>query len=259
MGTNTVVIHPEAHAYADVHNIPLPEALPVRSQTQAGDAFQLVCANGLALQPLQLGNVKPIHVDFVAGALAHRRKFGGGVQQDIAKACGLHQIRTLHILDATAGLGRDAFVLASLGARLTLMERHPIVFALLFDGLQRAQNLGDTDVQSIVARMHLLAGSATDHFHSEPLPQQVLYLDPMFPPRQKAAKVKVDMQSLHELVGIEDDADALLAWGFEQSFARIVVKRPRLADALLRAAPSHHIIGKANRFDVYALNKLTSA
>ena len=57
----------------------------------------------------------------------------------------------------------------------------------------------------------------------------------------------------------EDDADALLAWGLEQSFARIVVKRPRLADALLDAAPSHHIIGKANRFDVYALHKLTSA
>lgn len=251
-----VVLHPQAQAYADVHNIPLPAALPIRSQAHAADAFQLVCANGLALQPLHLGKVKPIQVDFVTGALAHRRKFGGGVQQDIAKACGLHQIRTLTVLDATAGLGRDAFVLASLGASLTMMERNPIVFALLLDGLQRAQGMGDEVLQAIVARMTLHAGTAPEYFQATPPSQQVLYLDPMFPPRQKAAKVKADMQSLHELVGVEDDADPLLAWGHKQPFARIVVKRPRLAEPLLQAEPSYQMLGKANRFDVYALRKL---
>ena len=82
----------------------------------------------------KLGAIK---VDFVEGATAHRRKFGGGRGQDIAKAIGLKHGFTPHILDATAGLGRDAFVLASLGCQLTLMERMPVVAALLDDGIER--------------------------------------------------------------------------------------------------------------------------
>ena len=36
-----------------------------------------------------------------------------------------------HIVDATAGLGRDAFLLASLGAKVTLIERSPMMYELL--------------------------------------------------------------------------------------------------------------------------------
>ena len=42
------------------------------------------------------------------------------------------------MLDATAGLGRDAFVLASLGCQVTLIERVPAVAALLENGIERA-------------------------------------------------------------------------------------------------------------------------
>ncbi|WLD59116.1 class I SAM-dependent methyltransferase [Salinispirillum sp. LH 10-3-1] len=253
-----VALHPVAQAYADSHAIDLPDDLPLRSQPHAEDHFQLVVADGLALQPLQLGKVNPLKVDFVAGALAHRRLYGGGVQQDVAKACGLHQLRELHILDTTAGLGRDAFVLAFLGAAVTMVERHPVVHALLQDGIYRATHSEDADLQRILSRMQLQFGSAPELYRTKPLVAQVVYIDPMFPPRTKAAKVKVDMQSFHALVGADDDGSALLAWALASGASRVVVKRPRLAPCLLDQEPSHQLSGKANRFDVYALRKLTA-
>ena len=77
-------------------------------------------------------------MDFASGAVAHRRKFGGGKGQSIAKAVGLKAGVQLHVIDATAGLGRDAFVLASLGCNVDMVERSPIAAALLEDGLERA-------------------------------------------------------------------------------------------------------------------------
>jgi 16S rRNA (guanine1516-N2)-methyltransferase len=70
-----------------------------------------------------------VYVDFVEGKARHRRQFGGGKGQDIAKAIGLHKFKNPRVIDATAGLGREAFVLASLGCHLTLLERSPIIHA----------------------------------------------------------------------------------------------------------------------------------
>jgi len=83
----------------------------------------------------------PVYVDFIEGALGHRIKYGGGKGQLIAKAVGLNKIKNPYVLDVTAGLGRDAFVLANLGCRVLMLERSPIVAALLEDGLQRAREV----------------------------------------------------------------------------------------------------------------------
>src|SRR5690554_7937812 len=101
---------------------------------------------------------KPLMVDFTAGRSAHRRRFGGGRGQLIARACGFAQGVTPSVVDATAGLGRDAFVLASLGAPVLMVERVAAIFALLEDGLARA--LGDAETAEVAARMHLAHGDA---------------------------------------------------------------------------------------------------
>ncbi|GHK96684.1 hypothetical protein ECZU23_42100 [Escherichia coli] len=75
-----------------------------------------------------------IFVDFVGGAMAHRRKFGGGRGEAVAKAVGIKGDYLPDVVDATAGLGRDAFVLASVGCRVRMLERNPVVAALLDDG-----------------------------------------------------------------------------------------------------------------------------
>lgn len=190
---------------------------------------------------------KPIAVDFVAGANAHRRKFGGGKHQDIARAVGVPKQANISVLDATAGLGRDAFVLASLGCQVTLIERNPVMFHLLQDGLQRATL--DPETAAIVSRMQLI--------HADALNQQiddinVVYLDPMFPPTQKSAKVKKELRYLHHIVGYDAiGADALFDWAFACANKRVVVKRPRLAPRLAGKVPTLAIEGKSGRFDVY--------
>jgi len=113
---------------------------------------------GLALGGDEKRYGKPLSVDFVAGQAAHRRRFGGGRGQLVAKACGLTKGVTPCIVDATAGLGRDAFVLASLGAQVLLIERVEAIAALLEDGLKRASRHSDT--ADIAARMTLRHGDA---------------------------------------------------------------------------------------------------
>ncbi len=204
----------------------------------------------LKLDEPKLGGVK---VDFVEGATAHRRKFGGGRGQDIAKAIGLKHGFTPHILDATAGLGRDAFVLASLGCQITLMERMPVVAALLDDGLERAKL--NSEVSEIAQRMQLVHASSIDLLPSGKmtLAEQVdvVYLDPMYPHREKSAAVKKEMRVFQSLVGEDLDADALLAPALALAKYRVVVKRPSYAPPLNNQKPSTSIKMKKNRFDVY--------
>jgi len=194
----------------------------------------------------KLGAIK---VDFVDGASAHRRKFGGGRGQDIAKAVGLKHGFTPNVLDATAGLGRDAFVLASLGCNVTLMERMPVVAALLEDGLTRAEL--NTDISELVSgHMKLIHASSIENMTLAEQPD-VIYLDPMYPHREKSAAVKKEMRVFQSLVGEDLDADSLLAPALKLAKYRVVVKRPSYAPPLADKKPSTSIKMKKNRFDVY--------
>lgn len=226
-------------------------AIPIYDGSQSGvDFFLCVNEQGLSLQPSDPSLGTPLIVDFCHGAADHRRRFGGGKGQDIAKAIGLNKAKDIQVLDATAGLGRDAFVLASLGCHLTMYERSPVVFELLKDGLDRA-TFCDPDVQAIVQRMTLKSG---DVMAQETGMHSVIYLDPMFPESKKSAKVKKEMQMLHSLVGIDPNADQLLPWALQHAINRVVVKRPRLAPYLNNQAPTLSFEGKSGRFDVYVIS-----
>jgi 16S rRNA (guanine1516-N2)-methyltransferase len=193
----------------------------------------------------KLGAIK---VDFVEGAVAHRRKFGGGRGQDIAKAIGLKHGFTPKVLDATAGLGRDAFVLASLGCQVTMLERMPVVAAMLADGLARAEL--NTEVAEITQLMSLVHASSIEAISEQQQPD-VIYLDPMYPHKGKSALVKKEMRVFQTLVGEDNDADALLAPALASAKYRVVVKRPSYAEPLAGKKPSMSINMKKNRFDVY--------
>lgn len=202
----------------------------------------------LELSKLDEPKLGAILVDFVEGATAHRRKFGGGRGQDIAKAVGLKHGFTPQVLDATAGLGRDAFVLATLGCNVTMMERMPVVAALLEDGLERAKL--STEVCDIAQRMSLIHASSIESMSLATQPD-VIYLDPMYPHRGKSAAVKKEMRVFQSLVGEDNDADALLAPALKLAKYRVVVKRPSYAPPLANKTPSTSIKMKKNRFDVY--------
>ena len=198
----------------------------------------------------------PVFVDFVSGAAAHRRKFGGGKGQQIARAVGIRGGFKPRVVDATAGLGRDAFVLATLGCEVLMLERNPVVRALLQDGLERLRRAAeeDTELAEIAMRMTLEEGgeSSLDWLARQaPESLAVVYLDPMFPERGKSAKVKKEMAAFHQLVGSDEDADALLAPAYAACYYRTVVKRPKIAPFLADRKPALTLEGKSGRFDIY--------
>ncbi|WP_323036775.1 class I SAM-dependent methyltransferase [Pararhodobacter sp.] len=190
-----------------------------------------------------------LRVDFVGGAVAHRRRFGGGRGQALAKAMGLRGGKTPTIVDATAGLGRDAFLLASLGAEVTLIERSLTMHALLEQGLQRAYDEGG-DVRDIVRRMTLLQGDSKDLLPT--MRTEAILIDPMHPPSRKSALVKQELRRVREIVGADDDALDLMHIALDHARNRVVLKWPAKADPMvgLRAC-SHHILGKTTRYDVF--------
>ena len=235
------------------------QAFIIEQCTGQGDTFTLVLSkDGLDLHAINLqGNNFSIRADFHGATTTYRRKQGGGARQMIARAVGIKNGVSPNVLDATAGLGKDAFVLASLGCQVTLLEREPVVYALLEDALARASQFAadneDLTLRTVLDRMHLVNADALNYMCERPAKERsdVVYLDPMFPLRTKSAQVKKEMQVFHKLFGIDEDADKLLESALKAARHRVVVKRPRIAPALSGSAPSHTLEGKRNRFDVY--------
>lgn len=212
---------------------------------------------GLQIQPCGKKSPGPTRADFLEGAVAHRRQFGGGKGQMIAKAVGVKGAVKPAVLDATAGLGKDAFVLATLGCNVTLLERSPIIHALLRDGLQRAES--NPDVSLITEHMKLINANSIGWMRENAATQsfQVVYLDPMFPHNDKSALVKKEMRAFRPVVGDDLDADELLEAALSIAENRVVVKRPRKAPFLADKKPSLQFEGKSSRYDVYPLKKLS--
>ncbi len=240
----------------------------------------LVQERQLCLQQTGRKAPGPIVVDFVSGAVAHRRLYGGGKGQQIAKAVGLKAGVYPHVWDMTAGLGRDAFVLATQGCHVTLFERSPVVAQLLQSGLLNGRLSAreqDLELWHILERMQLNPGDSREALAlmgDEPRGEEllgnelqgksqragarpdVIYLDPMFPERSKSAQIKKEMKAFHWLVGSDPDADQLLPLALAAARYRVVVKRPKLAPFLAGQKPSHQLLGKSGRFDIYTLKKM---
>ena len=192
-------------------------------------------------------------LDLTAGTIAYRRQHGGGRKQHIAKACGLKHNWNPNILDATAGLGRDAAELRSLGCSLRMIERSPFVASLLDDAIQRAQQ---SNVELFHSDFSLHQGQSVqliEHLSQQQQPD-IIYLDPMFPPKSNSAAVKKEMRLVKLLVGDDPDADELLPVALNHAKYRVVVKRPSYAPYLNEQKPSMSIESKGNRFDVYVLS-----
>jgi 16S rRNA (guanine1516-N2)-methyltransferase len=152
------------------------------------------------------------------------------------------------VIDATAGLGQDAFILSSLGCTVHCLERSPVIAALLQDGIDRF-------VKATHAPLRLSLTAIDAMVYLEQLDQtqypDVIYLDPMFPCRQKSALVKKEMRLLRDMVGEDLDASDLLALSLQRAKKRVVVKRSKLAPMMTEKEPDLVLKGSSSRFDVY--------
>ena len=188
-------------------------------------------------------------INFLSAKLYHRHLQGGGKNQLMAKAVGIKSGYRPSVLDVTAGLGRDAFVLATLGCAVTMVERSPVIYAALKEAMARAQQ--ETWFQKL--SFQLIFADAIDYLPtlSEGERPEVIYIDPMFPPNKKSALVKKDMRDLREIVGDDVDANQLFLAAIKVAKKRVVVKRARHAPLITDQKPEVVYGGKRSRFDVY--------
>lgn len=208
-------------------------------------------------------------VDFFDPAVLHRIRHSN-ISESVVKAMGprpkdagphpLASAGTLsdyktHLIDATAGLGLDAFILACAGWQVTMVEQSPLVHALLADGLERglmtAGQLNDKFMLESLQRMYLTPVSDSREILSRLPDACVIYLDPMFPDREKSARVKKNRHLLQQLHGDEAQGESLLKLALGLTH-KVVVKRPLHASHLDDIKPSGVISGKTARFDIYA-------
>ncbi len=195
----------------------------------------------------------PIEVDFLHGKTGFR--FQRAQHEMVVKAVAGRSKERFLVLDATAGLGRDSFILAAAGYDVISCERHPAIACLLMDGLDRALDaaLG----REVAERIKVIPRSAHEWMSElasqmdEAYRPEVIYLDPMFPERSKPALVKKEMRVFRDVVGDDMDAESLLTLALQIAKKRVVVKRPRKAETLAGAKPGYQIQGKSSRMDVY--------
>jgi 16S rRNA (guanine1516-N2)-methyltransferase len=219
-------------------------SLPLVSNISDDYAFFLMQApEGLSLlrqgkQPAKLT------IDFHSRELHYRRSQGGS--ELLIKAVGLHKKKGLNILDATAGLGRDAFMMASYHGSVTMIERNPLIALLLEDALARFFKEKQPKFS-----LKLIKQDSLSYLTSLIDVPDVIYLDPMFPEKKKSAKVKKDMAFLQQLLMDDFEPEKLLYLALEKVKERVVVKRPNYAGFLGEIKPTYSLIAKANRFDIY--------
>ena len=195
-------------------------------------------------------DMAPVCIDFLSGKTAYRRKYGHAGGEAISKAVGIKKGHRPNVVDATAGLGSDAFVLATMGCRVHMIERSDVIAKLLEDGLRRAEQ--DKKIGTLIKeKLSLTCGDSRQELLQVPFEPEVIYLDPMFPQKEKSALVKKEMRMLQEVVGQDTDADELLNGALAIATQRVVVKRPAYANFLAEITPHTSIKTKKHRFDIY--------
>lgn len=221
-----------------------------------GDGLILLVGDGgLSLGCASAIATRPLCIDFADPAWYRRAQRAGRHSEALARAVGVARLDCPRVLDATAGLGRDAFVLAALGCELVMFERHPLVALLLEDGLRRAKEHEERWLREVSGRMRLLTGDAIDQLPGIACNSEaatVIYLDPMFTDGRGSAASRREMHYLQQLHGADEPQDGLLSAARNHPAAvRVVVKRPARAAPLGDSRPSHQIPGRSIRFDVY--------
>jgi len=219
----------------------------------ADDSFNYVLVlreAKLGLQATTPPKKSPLSIDFLSGPAYYRFLHDRRISQPLAKAVGIKGGYRPSVLDGTAGFGEDGFVLASLGCSVTMIERSPIIWALLADAISRAGE--HRAIKTVFNRQVTLKLTDTiDYLSSCSGIHDTVYLDPMYPSTPKTALNKQRMRTLRELVGDDSDGSELLSAALQGARRRVAVKRPIRAVSLDGREPSFVVTAKSCRYDVY--------
>lgn len=198
-------------------------------------------------------------VDFINSKAQRRSNEHNILQQPLAKALGIKTFQKRHehaptVIDGTAGLGQDAWLIARLGCNVTLVEQSTILSSMLEFAVQKA--LAHDEYQSTAQLLSVKHANTAEYLATRTNPTaDIVFLDPMYPARRKQALVKKEMQMLHELIGPDDNNEQLLNSALSHARFRVVVKRPKSAEPLIGsdAWPGQltSVSSPNTRFDVY--------
>lgn len=196
-------------------------------------------------------------LDFVSGTVAFRSAQISVKKEAVARAVGMKNRSALSVIDATAGLCRDSFILASLGCHVVALERDPLVYSLVEDSLRRAYTT--PELVGLSGQLEYKLCSSIDYLQQGGAPVDAIYLDPMFPEKQKSAKVKKDMRFLQAVVGPDQDSTLLLQAALAYPCKRVAVKRPAHATSIAHLTPQFTLGSKKFRFDIYTPQVVSSS
>lgn len=233
---------------ADIREEINGEARKERQKENHKELYLRYDENGLALTD---GNIQ-IRGDF--SDMLPRLRYDNLTHELLVKAARMKDMdrgpdRHPVILDATAGMGQDSLLLAGGGFEVEMYEQNPVIAALLADSLQRAGK--NPALTEIICRMHLHEGDSIEALKNLKFSPDVIYLDPMFPERQKSALVKKKFQLLHQLEVPCQDEEILLKAAVDARPFKVVVKRPLKGPNLAGMKPGYSLTGKAIRYDCF--------
>lgn len=192
----------------------------------------------------------PLTWDFCEKKFLKRLKLASRKSEALLRAMG-KQLQGAAVIDATAGSGVDALLIASAGCRVWACERNHALYLLLKNALERAAQhsaLGPLITNIRLERIDALIKLREMKPEDRP---DIVYCDPMFPKRRKCAQSRKAMTAFQQIAGEDPDALQLVQTALQTARKRVVIKQPRLSPFLLETKPNHQVVGKACRFDVY--------
>jgi len=168
--------------------------------------------------------------------------------QLLLRACNNKKKEIKTVIDLTAGWGRDSFILATHGQKITMIEQNPLIFSCLNYLIKVAQH---DNIEEVYKRLQVINQNSTEYLSSKVQGfADCLYLDPMFPAHKSSALPSKDLQIL-QLLTNNLNIDELFELALEKAGFRVVVKRPIHADTLSDRKPDIVYKEKTIRFDVY--------
>jgi 16S rRNA (guanine1516-N2)-methyltransferase len=206
-----------------------------------------------------------IQVNFLDKSLQYKVNHTFNSKSALIKAVSIKQKpkNETVVLDATTGLGKDAYIISTFGFQMIWIERNPLLYELLKDGYERCMEqyssgtLDDQIEQQKKQQQHkylycqtvqqILNMDARDYRSDSSV--DVVYLDPMFTSESihKKATPKKEMQTLRSLLHdtnlseieqqrIEErELDQLVTWALSVATSKVILKRPK-------TAPKHPLV-----------------
>ncbi|MCB9025836.1 MAG: class I SAM-dependent methyltransferase [Bdellovibrionaceae bacterium] len=191
---------------------------------------------------------KPFSIDFTSGNYFNIYKKGLSKKDPLSRALG-NKTECIKVLDLTAGWLKDSWMMLVLGCNVTACEKNKLVYELVQSALKQANNY--EPFKEMLSRLTFLLDDSLEFIEKNNLSDwDVIYLDPMFPGRNKTALSGKEMQILQDLISDEDHGNELLAKVLQKKVKRVIVKRPRHSKDLVKGV-TFCTQGKASRFDVY--------